>query len=82
MLYCTARGVEQNLAEAVRWYELAAADQHRMAMYNLGVMLVRGMGVEADPARGEQLIKESGIMPAGPKTRCRPRRRAADANSA
>jgi TPR repeat protein len=65
VLYCTARGVEKNLEEAVRWYERAAENQHEMAMYNLGVMLMQGMGVEADAARGEKLIKDSGIAPQG-----------------
>lgn len=30
-------------------------------MYNLNVMLLKGMGVEPDPARGEALIRQSEI---------------------
>jgi TPR repeat protein len=65
VMHCTGRGVVVNLEEAVRWYERAAEGGHKLAMYNLGVMLARGMGVEADPSRGEAMIRASGIQPGG-----------------
>jgi TPR repeat protein len=60
VLYCTGKGVEKNLAQAVGWYEKAAQEGHVTAKHNLGVMLINGMGVEADPARGARLVQEAG----------------------
>jgi TPR repeat protein len=57
--------VDKNLEEAARWYERAAESRHQLAMYNLGIMLFKGMGIEADLARGGELIKDSGIGAAG-----------------
>ena len=62
VLYCTGKGVEKNLSEAVGWYEKAAQEGHVMAKHNLGVMLINGMGVEPDPVRGARLVQEAGAV--------------------
>ena len=33
-----------------------------MAKHNLGVMLINGMGVEPDPARGARLVQEASVV--------------------
>ncbi len=43
-------GVAQDYAEAVRWYQLAAAQGHAVAQSNLGFMFEKGEGVVNDIA--------------------------------
>ena len=43
-MYGTGRGVEQNDAEAVRWYRRAADQGHALAQNNLGVRYRDGRG--------------------------------------
>jgi hypothetical protein len=43
-------GVAQDYAEAVRWYQLAAAQGHADAQFNLGVMFEKGVCVVNDIA--------------------------------
>ena len=49
VMYYQGLGVEQDLKEAVKWYQ-KAADQGDVAMaqFNLGVMYEKGKGVEQD----------------------------------
>jgi len=44
------QGVPQDVAEAVKWYRLAADQGYAMAQYNLGVMYDNGQGVPQDDA--------------------------------
>ena len=44
------KGVQQNDAEAVKWYRRAADQGHAEAQYNLGVMYDDGQGVQQDYA--------------------------------
>jgi TPR repeat protein len=62
VLYCTGKGVEKDLPEAIGWYEKAARNGHALAKHNLGVMLIKGMGVEVDAERGARLVKEAEIV--------------------
>ena len=46
--YSNGRGVEQDYAEAVKWYRLAAEQGDATAQYNLGFAYYNGRGVEQD----------------------------------
>ena len=61
--YASGRGVAPDLAEAIRWYSLAADQGHVRTQYNLGVMYRSGRGVlqdEAEAARWFRLAAEQG----------------------
>lgn len=47
-VFANGSGVPQNLTEAVRLYELAAAKGHAPALFNLGMMSELGRGLPAD----------------------------------
>ena len=46
--YDRGRGVEQNLAEAAKWYRMAAEQGLAQAQHNLGVMYALGDGLPVD----------------------------------
>ena len=51
LMYATGNGVSENVAEAIRWYRLAAEQGHVRARHNLGFMYARGgEGVPRDYA--------------------------------
>jgi TPR repeat protein len=59
-LYFEGWGVSQDHAEAVRWFEKAAAQRFPAAVYNLARMHENGWGVAAaDPARARGLYKDA-----------------------
>lgn len=45
------KGTDQNLKEAVRWYQRSATQGFAQAQYRLGTFFERGLGMKADPAR-------------------------------
>ncbi len=45
------KGTDQNLKEAVRWYQRSAAQGFAQAQYRLGTFYERGLGMKADVAR-------------------------------
>ena len=47
-IYATGRGVPQDDADAVRWWQLAADQEDAVAQYNLGVKYENGQGVAQD----------------------------------
>lgn len=47
--YDTGSGVERNLAEAAKWYRMAADQGLAQAQHNLGVMYAQGNGLPFDP---------------------------------
>ncbi|HEX4534617.1 MAG TPA: hypothetical protein VH000_10330, partial [Rhizomicrobium sp.] len=49
--YLDGDGVAQNDAEAVKWFERAAAQGEAVAEYRLGTLYERGRGMKADPAK-------------------------------
>ena len=63
-MYSNGRGVQQDRAEAVRWYRLAAEQGFARAQTNLGVMYSDGRGVQQDRAeavRWYRLAAEQGF---------------------
>ena len=64
-MYSSGRGVEQDDAEAVRWYRRAAAQGSGAAQVSLGHMYIDGRGVERNPAealRWYRLAAEQDIV--------------------
>lgn len=55
VMYADGQGVERNYAEAVKWYEKAAAQNQPDALVALARLRVLGLGVEADPAKAVEL---------------------------
>ena len=51
--------VGRDLAEAARWYRLAAAQGHAGAQLNLGELYENGVGVERDPAEAARWYREA-----------------------
>ena len=47
-IFQDADGVEENLAEAEKWYRLAAEQGHAVAQCNLGEIYYKGRGIEPD----------------------------------
>jgi uncharacterized protein len=47
-MYETGRGVQQDNAEAFRWYSRAAEQGYSKAQWTLGIMYVNGSGVPQD----------------------------------
>ena len=45
-MYAKGQGVEQNFAEAIRWFRRAAEQGLAMAQANLGTMYASGQGVK------------------------------------
>src|SRR5208337_4884899 len=53
-IYEAGRGVEQNVAEAIKWYEKAAKNKDAEGMFNLAALSEAGRGIAPD--RGRALI--------------------------
>ena len=51
------KGVEEDYAEAVRWFRLAAEQGHPRAQFNLGVDYALGQGVEEDAAEAARWLR-------------------------
>jgi hypothetical protein len=47
-MYNCGLGVEQSFKEAMKWYLLAANQNHPGAQYNIGSLYQNGLGVEQD----------------------------------
>ena len=58
-MYENGFGVRRNLPEAVRWYELAVAEDvnNAVAHTNLGFMVLYGRGTSRDPVRASKLFR-------------------------
>ncbi|BBP45290.1 hypothetical protein THMIRHAS_06630 [Thiosulfatimonas sediminis] len=54
LLYDLGKGVEQNYAEAIYWYEAAAQQGDINAEYNLAVMYFQGKGVPQNNLKAQQ----------------------------
>jgi len=57
--YSSSEGAAQDLPEALRWYRLAADQNHHLAQFNLGVMLEKGQGTEKDGTAGRMWIRRA-----------------------
>ena len=53
------KGTEQNLKEAVRWYQRSATQGFVQAQYRLGTFFERGLGVKADMGRARSWYQRS-----------------------
>jgi hypothetical protein len=56
VFYEGGRGVKQDRAEALRWFERAAAGGSANGMRNLAIALDQGMGTDRDPPRAADLL--------------------------
>jgi TPR repeat protein len=59
LMYDKGQGVPQSDAEAMRWYERAAAQGEPRAQYNLGLMHLNGQGVPPDVVKAYYWISLS-----------------------
>ena len=59
VIFCQGQVVEKDLGEGVRWYERAAQQGHAIALYNLGVMVMKVLGVEANVEKGMEMMKRA-----------------------
>ena len=57
--YRDGQGVESDLAEAVRWFEKAAAQNNPEALYNLGFVYYAGNGVRRDWKKARELLERA-----------------------
>jgi len=58
-MYHTGNGVPQDLHEAIKWYTLAANQNHAIAQNNLGVFYEKGIGVNANEKTAIKWYKKS-----------------------
>jgi len=58
-MYQRGWGVSQDYAEAVRWYQMAAAQGNAPAQVNIGRMMARGWGVGKDCAAAKQWFEKA-----------------------
>ena len=56
--YIGEEGIEQDYAEAFKWYSRAAARGYNMAKIKMTLMLYRGLGIEQDLPRAFKLFNE------------------------
>nr|WP_321403391.1 tetratricopeptide repeat protein [uncultured Desulfobacter sp.] len=57
--YAQGDAVEQNFAEAAKWWQKAAAQGFADAQYNLGVLYARGDGVPKDLSKAADLWRKA-----------------------
>jgi uncharacterized protein len=57
--YSTGNGHPQDLAQGVKWYRLAATQNHALAQFNLGLMLAAGEGEPRDDAAAMGWIRRA-----------------------
>jgi tetratricopeptide (TPR) repeat protein len=69
VMYAEAQGVAKaNLAEAVRWYEKAAARDQPKALTTMGRLYITGYGVERDSKKGLEMFERAvKALPPGPE---------------
>jgi TPR repeat protein len=63
--YLTGNGVQQDLAQAAHWYEMAARRGNPQAENQIGYLYQKGIGVQVDPVRAfhwYQLASASGLV--------------------
>jgi TPR repeat protein len=82
-MYEQGLGPTGDMANAIQWYDTAAAAGNIPAMFRLGMIYLRGNGTKANPAKGARLLRASrqgwqhaGRQRAGPHVLSGQRRRA------
>ncbi len=58
-MYYYGDEIEQDLEQAVYWFKEAAKQKHADAMYNLGVCMVRGEGIDRNESTGLGFIRQA-----------------------
>ena len=58
-LYQDGIGVNKNVQEAIKFYELATAQQDLRAEYNLGLLYLEGQGIVADYLKAVSLLRDA-----------------------
>ncbi len=58
-LYQDGIGVKKNVQDAIKFYELATAQQDLRAEYNLGLIYLEGQGVAADYTKAVSLLRDA-----------------------
>jgi len=58
-LYALGLGVRRDLAEAARWYKLAADTGDRQAIFALGIAKLKGEGVPKDRAGAAEMLEKA-----------------------
>ncbi|CCQ72341.1 Conserved Sel1-like TRP-containg protein of unknown function [Magnetospira sp. QH-2] len=58
VMYDRGEGVPENDQIAFKWFERAAVQGHRDALFNTGLWLLNGIGVESDPPRAILMLRE------------------------
>ncbi|MBQ4491967.1 MAG: sel1 repeat family protein, partial [Deltaproteobacteria bacterium] len=58
-IYYGGQGVQQDYAEARKWWEKAAAQGNAKAQYNLGVMYHEGQGVRQDKQTAKEWFSKA-----------------------
>ncbi len=64
--YATGMGVEENLAEALRWFRSAADQGNRLAQYWLGILHEEGRGVPVDASAAVEWYRLAAIQGSAP----------------
>ena len=67
MFYYGSRGLRRNLTKAAEFYKMGANDKNAQMLFNLGVVKLRGQGVDVDTEEAQNLLKKSaelGFAPA------------------
>ncbi len=62
MMYFHSKGVEQDLAEANKWFQESLNQGYIFAKLNLGIMYARGQGVEKNIFYAYQLLSEAAAL--------------------
>lgn len=58
-LYQQGIGVKQNIQEAIKYYQLASAQQDLRAEYSLGLLYIDGHDIQADYQKGLSLLEDA-----------------------
>lgn len=70
LLYWGSQGVERNLEEAAEYYQVAAENEELedpQALYDYGIVMIKGQGVEKNMSGGIYHIKKAAdMMPSMP----------------
>ena len=68
-MYRFGKGVEEDYAEALKWYNKAAEQGHNQAQFYLGEMYANGVGVKQNQVKAKELFNKS--CKQGYKTACK-----------
>ncbi|HHF6601734.1 TPA: tetratricopeptide repeat protein [Haemophilus influenzae] len=58
-MYNDGKGVKQDYAEAIKWYQKAAEQDYAKAQFNLGTMYHNGEGVKRDLSKAKEWFRKA-----------------------